>query len=157
MGSSEHVTQVTELRAWPGEIPVSHLYTLGLAGERFFRELMEKERFLGSRCGACHYIYLPPRLYCERCFARLEDWREVGPQGVLRAHTVVYRDMEGRALAEPVMVGLIQLDGADGLLVHRLGEVEASALRNGMAVVPLFAPRQERRGTLNDIRYFRPA
>jgi hypothetical protein len=37
MGSLEHVDRVTELKAWLGEIPVSHLYTTGLAGERFFR------------------------------------------------------------------------------------------------------------------------
>ena len=37
MGSSEHIDRVTDLRAWPGDFPVSHLYTMGVAGERFFR------------------------------------------------------------------------------------------------------------------------
>ena len=32
------------VRLWPGSIPISHRYTAGLAGERFFRALV-------GRCG----------------------------------------------------------------------------------------------------------
>ena len=44
MGSSEQIDRVTDLRAWPGEFPVSHLYTMGIAGERFVRELKDDAR-----------------------------------------------------------------------------------------------------------------
>src|SRR3989304_8423758 len=81
MGSLEQIERVTDLRAWPGDFPLSHLYTMGVAGERFLREIKDKGRFLGARCQECAYTYLPPSLFCSRCFRRLDDWREVGPAG----------------------------------------------------------------------------
>lgn len=50
MGSLEQIERVDQLGQWPGEMPVSFLYTVGVAGERFLRELKDKGRFLGSRC-----------------------------------------------------------------------------------------------------------
>jgi hypothetical protein len=48
------------------------------------------------------------------------------------------------------------LDGGDGGLVHRLGEVAPDELEIGMRVEAVFKPRAEREGSINDIRYFRP-
>ena len=62
MGSLEHIERVTDLRTWPGDIPVRHLYTAGLAGERFLREIKDHGRFLGSRCETCAYTYVPPSI-----------------------------------------------------------------------------------------------
>jgi len=53
MGTTEHIDRVTDLRTWPGEFPVSHLYTMGVAGERFFRQLKDGGRIMGSRCATC--------------------------------------------------------------------------------------------------------
>ena len=41
MGSLEHIERVDQLGQWPGEMPVSFLYTAGVAGERFLRELKD--------------------------------------------------------------------------------------------------------------------
>src|SRR3989304_3521 len=98
MGSSEHVERVTDLRAWPGDFPVSHLYTMGVAGERFFREIKDNGRFLATRCAACDYAHLPPSIFCPRCFAALDEWKEVGPQGTVRAVTLAHLDVEGARL-----------------------------------------------------------
>ncbi len=152
MGTLEHIERVTDLRAWPGDIPVSHLYTMGVAGERFFREIKQKGRFLGARCEPCAYTYLPPSLFCPRCFARLDDWREVGPAGTVRARTLVHRDLDGRRLAEPLAVGLVQLDGADGLLVHHL----ADGAEAGQRVTTVFKEPRRRAGSILDIEHFRP-
>ncbi len=153
MGTLEHIDRVTDLKAWLGDIPISHLYTMGLAGERFFREIKDHGRFLGARCDACAYTYLPPSIFCPRCFARLDDWREVGPDGTVRAHTLVHFDLDGRRLHEPIAVGLVQLDGADGLLVHRL----AAGVQAGQRVAAVFKEPKQRRGSILDIEHFRPA
>ncbi len=157
MGSLDHITSVRELGAWQGEIPLYQVYTAGLAGERFLREIMDNGRILGTRCGACDYTYLPPRAYCERCFAALEEWVEVGPRGTLRAHTVAHLDMRGRRLDPPALIGLIQLDGADGLLVHYLRGVPPGEAKAGLRVRAVLKPRARRTGSILDIQGFRPA
>ncbi|MBI1885991.1 MAG: Zn-ribbon domain-containing OB-fold protein [Chloroflexi bacterium] len=147
--------RATDLRSWPGEMPVSHLYTLGLAGERFFRELMESGRLLATRCERCRYTYMPPRVFCERCFASLDEWVEVGPEGTLRAASAAYVRLEGERLDEPEVYGLIQMDGADGLLLHRLRGVDPQAAE-GLRVKPVLRPKQERQGSILDISHFEP-
>ena len=154
MGSTEHIERVTDLRAWPGDFPVSHLYTMGIAGERFFRELKDSGRFLGTRCAACDHVYLPPSIFCPRCFAALEEWKEVGPQGTVRAVTTAHRGVDGRPLETPETLALIQLDGADGLLAHRIGG--SNDMDIGARVEPVFRDAAEREGSILDIRHFRP-
>ena len=155
MGSIEHIERVTELRAWPGEFPVSHLYTMGVAGERFFRELKANGRLLGTRCADCAHVYVPPSIFCPRCFAALEEWREVGPQGTVRAITTAHRGVEGDVLEAPETLALIQLDGADDLLAHRIGET--NNIEIGARVEPVLEEAAQRRGSILDVRYFRPA
>jgi len=157
MGSPEQISQIEDIHYVYGAIPVNFAYTLGVAGERFFREIMENGRFMGTRCQRCGYTYLPPRLYCERCFAGLDDqWVEVGSRGTVEAFTVAHVDLEGQRLAEPQLLALIRLEGADGLLVHRLGETKAEDVDIGLLVAAVLRPRRQRKGSLLDIRYFRP-
>jgi uncharacterized OB-fold protein len=151
VGSLEHIDRVTELRSWLGEIPVSHLYTAGVAGERFFREIKENGRIMGARCEECAYTYLPPSLFCPRCFRRLEDWREVGPAGVVRARTAVHIDLDGRRLERPRTVALVQLDGADGLLVHFVED----GVGVGQRVTAVFKEPAQRQGSILDVERFR--
>ena len=153
MGSLEHIDRVTDLKAWLGDIPISHLFTMGVAGERFFREIVDNGRFLGARCQACAYTYLPPSIFCPRCFAKLDDWRQVGPAGSVRARTLVHFDLDGRRLDEPIAVGLVQLDGADGLLAHRL----TAGVEVGQRVTAVFKEPPKRVGSILDIQHFRPA
>jgi len=145
-----------QTRAWPGELPYEYKYTAGVAGERFLRELKENGRIMGSRCPACDFTYVPARLYCERCFARLEEWREVGPEGTVAAYTVVHLDLEGKPLAQPQVIALIELDGADGGLVHFLGGVDPAEVYIGMPVRAVLKPPARRQGSILDIRHFRP-
>lgn len=156
MAGLDSITSVRELGTWQGEIPLYQVYTAGLAGERFFREIMEHGRILGTRCGSCSYTYVPPRAFCERCFAALTEWVEVGSRGTLRAHTVAHTDAWGRHLDQPAMIGLIQLDGADGLLVHYLKGVRPGEVKAGLRVRAVFKPRGRRRGSILDIQGFRP-
>ena len=147
MGSLEQISQIENIRYVYGDVPITFQYTQGIAGERFLRELMENRRFLGTRCAQCGYTYLPPRLYCERCFVSLEDaWVEVGPRGTVEAITVAHLDLDDEPLAEPQTMALIRLDGADGLLVHRIGG--AGAAGRGRSGVLRHCPLHERRGRL---------
>lgn len=152
----EKVTKPSEVRRWPGSMPVSHRYTAGLAGERFFRALRDKGVFLATRCERCGVTYCPASAFCPRCLSPLTDYFEVGPRGVLESFTVVYRDLDDQPLDEPVVVGLIRLDGADTVLVHRIDGSDRTALEIGISVQAQFEAKASRKGTLNDIRHFSP-
>ena len=67
----ERTSKPHEVRRWPGAIPVRHRYTPGVAGEVFFSALRDRGVLLGSRCERCRYVYVPARLFCERCFSEL--------------------------------------------------------------------------------------
>jgi hypothetical protein len=142
-------------QAWQGNLPVTSRYTYGLAGERFFRAIQEEGRILGSRCPKCEIIYVPGRVFCERCLGELDEWVDVGTQGEVHTFTLLYVDHDGQRLAQPRLVAFIHL--GDGGLIHELGEVEADEIFIGMPVEAVFKPREERQGGIRDIVYFRPA
>lgn len=140
-----------------GTMPVQFLYTAGVAGERFFSTLRRRGKFAVTRCAECQVTYLPPRIYCERCFADLsETWKEVSPVGRVHTYTIVHRDRSGRPLAAPEVVACIRIDGTDGGLVSRLLNVEPAAVRMEMPVEVVLAPPRQRRGLLADIIGFAP-
>lgn len=147
----------SEIRRWPGSMPVAHRYTAGVAGEAFFRALKERGVFLASVCEECGVTYCPSRAFCERCLAELVGEVEVGPRGTLESFTVVFKGLGGESLDEPVVVGLVRLDGADTVLVCRIGSDDDDVLEIGMRVEPILRPPAEREGGITDIVHFRPA
>jgi uncharacterized OB-fold protein len=150
----EKVTDPRDVRLWEGQIPIAHRYTPGVAGEAFFRALRDRGEFLGSRCESCGLTYCPARLFCERCFSRLEADTVVGPGGRLEAFTIGYVGVEGEQLDEPVVLGLIRPDGANTVLVHYL--IEADQLEVGQTVEPVLKQKRYRTGSILDIKGFRP-
>ncbi len=141
---------------WYGELPVQSLYTAGAAGDRFFKTLKEKGQFLASPCPECGEVYVPPKLYCEKCMVESADWVKVGPSGTLESWTEVYIGLDGKPLEKPVLVGLIKLDGATTSMVHLLSEVEPEGIYIGMKVTPVLKPQAKREGAITDILHFRP-
>ena len=152
----DKVTQVAQTKPWHDEIPVYGQYTFGLAGERFFREMKDHARFVGTRCTACHLTYVPATMFCERCFSELDEWVEVPNQGTVFTYTVLHLDLDDGPLDPPAVLAYVKLDESDGGLVHYLGEVEPDHLSIGMEVEAVFKEAEEREGSILDIRYFRP-
>jgi uncharacterized OB-fold protein len=153
----EKIARPEEVRRWDGEIPVGHRYTPGVAGEAFFAALRDRGVLLGSRCEACSYTYVPARLFCERCFAELTADTEVGPGGVLVSFTIGFVDLQGRPLEEPVTFGLVRLDGADAVLLHRILDPGEEPLEIGERVEAVLRPPGERTGAILDLEGFRLA
>ena len=140
--------------AWIGDLPVTSRYTYGLAGERFFREVKENARILGTFCPDCDHTYVPAALYCERCLAELEQWLEVGNIGEVHTFTLLYQNFDGSVREEPEIVAFIKI--ADGGIVHRLGDISLDEIEIGMPVEAVFKPAEERQGSILDISHFRP-
>ena len=57
---------------------------------------------------------------------------------------------------EPVIMAMIRLDGTQGGVVHYLGEIKPEDVTIGMAVQAVLKPKKERKGSITDIKYFKP-
>ncbi|MCI0637086.1 MAG: Zn-ribbon domain-containing OB-fold protein [Actinobacteria bacterium] len=139
------------VRRWEGDFPVGHRYTPGVAGEAFFTALRDRGVLVGSRCRSCKYTYVPARSFCERCFAELAVDTEVGPGGALVSFTIVFEGVDGAPLDRPETLGLVRLDGADAVLLHRVLDPGDAPLEVGQRVEVVLRPQPERTGSILDI------
>ena len=104
-----------------GAVPISHRYTLGVAGERFFKALRDQQQILASPCPKCNDRLLPPKIYCERCFEETSDeWIALEGPGYIRSFTVLYRSLEEEPLDVAEIVALISWNGVRGGIIHRI-------------------------------------
>jgi uncharacterized protein len=127
-------------RTVAGTMPVAFRYTPGVANTRFFETLRDRGAFLGSRCDRCGVTVVPARLFCERCFDESPTEVECGPEGTLESWTMGHVGIDGEPLDAPVTLGLVRLDGADSVLVHRLLDVGEPEM--GMRVRAVLAPHR---------------
>ena len=142
-------------RTIQGGLPVSFRYTPGVGNTAFLEALRDRGALLGSRCEACGVTYLPARIFCERCMAELTPDTECGPGGELASWTVGHVGIDGEALEEPMPLGLVKLDGADTLLLHRL--LGTGPWEIGARVVLVARPAADRTASILDIEGFQPA
>ena len=156
MAFLERHNSTADLTHWRGEIPVNYVYTAGRAGDKFFKAMM-RGKLVAAKCNTCSVNYLPPRTYCERCFDRIEkNFVEVLPRGQVHAYTVCHKKLDGTPSSTPILLGVIKVNDTDGVLVHYLDEVAAEDIHIGMAVKGVLRPKKERKGSILDIKYFKP-
>lgn len=139
---------------WLGDLPVSSRYSFGVAGERFFREIKENGRIFGTYCENCDHTYVPASMFCERCLSKLNEWIDVGTQGEIHTFTHLFENYDGSNRDTPQLIAFVHI--ADGGIVHLLGEVSTDEVYIGMPVEVVFKPKDERKGSILDIKYFKP-
>ncbi len=150
-------TNPLKLRHVVGDMEADYIYTPGVAGDKFFKALRDEGKFLATHCESCNHTYLPPRMYCERCFSELDKWVEAESSGVVDTFTLVNEDRDGEKLTEPVIVAFIRIDKTNGGLIHRLGGIDAKSAKIGMKVKAVLRDKAKRTGGLTDIEHFKPA
>lgn len=152
----ERTTDARKFRHWEGAMEADYIYTSGVAGERFFIALRDEGRILASRCPDCELDYLPPRMFCEDCFAELTEYVDVPATGRVTAVTLAYVARTGAKLSIPQAWGFVTFKGVRGGLLHRL-LVAPDSGRPGLAVRAKLKPRAARTGTILDIEGFEPS
>ncbi len=156
MALIERIQHTVDATHWRGKIPMNYVYTAGRAGELFFKTLRDKGEFVGTRCESCDMVYVPPRMFCERCFQRIEkNVVKVPNRGVVHTFTICHETYDELSKA-PSIVALIRFDGAEGGLMHWLGDVKLEQLGIDMPVKAVLKPRSKRTGSILDIDYFKP-
>ena len=155
--SLDKIAGPNRIRHWLGDMEADYIYTLGVAGERFFKEIKDKGKIMGAKCTRCNIVYVPARMYCEKCFSELDKWVDVGARGIVHTFTVATIGMDGKSLQEPVIYALIKFPGTCGGLIHRISGISHEKAKIGMEVEAVFKPQIERKASINDIEHFRPA
>jgi uncharacterized OB-fold protein len=65
-------------------------YDTGPYMGRFLTEFRDHKKIWGCKCPSCGYIYSPPHGHCYFCHGvELEEWVELGDEGVLEHFSVV--------------------------------------------------------------------
>ncbi len=64
-----------------------------------YRQFLEEERLMGSKCGSCGQIYASPRPICIQCHSSQMQWIPLSGNGTLAAFTCI-------AIGPPSMAAL---------------------------------------------------
>lgn len=141
---------------WHGEIPLSSLYTAGIAGQVFLERLKAHGEIIGTRCEPCVQVYVPARRFCERCFAELTAYVPVKTEGTIKSFTYCRIGENGAHFKEPDVAVLVQLDGTTTVIFHRLlDNQDPSRVAIGGRVKAVIKPKSQRKGSILDIEGFR--
>jgi hypothetical protein len=156
MGFIEKQTDPTSPMHWRGNMQADYLYPAGVAGEKFFRHLMQMDSFLATRCPKCEKVLFPPRLYCEDCFTEItdNDWTEVPAAGTVRLFTVATRNAHGKKMEQLKIVALIDIERTNGAMLGIIRSQDINKDYCGAKVRAVLRPRERREGTLKDILYW---
>ena len=114
-----------------GKWNFNYTYFAGESASRFFHELRENQRIMGTRCAKCKRLLVPARAYCDVCMATTDEWVEVGPEGTLETFTIITTAFPGLP-KPPIVMAYVTLDGADTALINLvhgvdLSDIEAAA------------------------------
>ena len=86
-------------------------WAAGVAISRFLIELKEG-KIIARKCWKCNRILVPPRMYCEQCYRPTDEWVYVKDTGTVNTYSISHVGTDARRLATPVLVAVVDLDGA---------------------------------------------
>ncbi len=138
-------------------IPINPVFNWSVGNwmENFY-DGMKEGKILGSKCPACGRVFLPPRMICERCFARAEEWVELPATGTVQACTKAAVSVAENGdlvdLEAPEIIAMVKHDGADTCIAARLEGDDASV---GMRVEAVLNPDAD--NVLDLLAAYRPA
>ncbi len=143
-------------------VKAEYAWDTGAAVGKFLAGLKEG-KVLGVQCSGCERTLIPPRAFCELCFAPIDRWVELSGTGVINTFSVSFVNWDATRRDTPEIPAVIEIDGASpGLgILHVLGEVGEdlptvlSKVAIGKRVQAVWKPQSEREGAITDIRYFK--
>lgn len=140
-----------------GIVAPEYNFWVGLVMDKFYDGL-ENKKFIGSKCSKCGKVFLPPRKTCGDCFAKAaEEFVELPETGIVKNFTVAnynVNERKARKLKEQVIVGLVQVDGADTAIITKILNITPDEIKEGMRVKVVWADKIK--GHPKDIKGFEP-
>ena len=140
------------------EPEVQYNWSLGHAMSKFLQGL-KNGKIIGIHCKKCDRVIVPPRLFCEHCYGPTDEWIELPDTGIIETFSISYLDPNARRIKEPILVGVVDLDGTPPHhgFMHYFNEMSKDEIKIGMKVKAVWKPENEREGSITDIKYFKPA
>ena len=148
------MNQEIEKKVYRGAIKVPYKHTAGAYVEKFITEIGKNNKIYGVKCPKCNKVNVPPKMICVECFEKMEEWVEIGNQGIVKGFTVITHSTPVMPFEPPFAYGIIRLDGADTDLVHIIKESDTDKLKIGIKVKAVF--KENPRKSILDIEYFEP-
>ena len=136
-------------------VRLDYTHTAGRAQNRFLTGLIEG-KIRGQRCPSCKKVYVPPRGSGAICAVPTEEEVEVADKGTVTTFCIVNLQFHGQAVEIPYVCGSVLLDGADLPFFGMLAGVEVDKVHMGQRVQAVWLPPEERKASLDNIRYFEP-
>jgi hypothetical protein len=129
-------------------IKINYKYTMG-GQSKFFLEVMNNKKLLGTKCTKCGKTWMPPRINCSDCYAHAE-WIELKQTGTIQVSTIVWYTTSAFIKAIPYAIGFIKLDGAETSFLQGIfsENLVPSKVKKGRRVKAVFL--QEREGKMTD-------
>ncbi len=154
--SSKDIRENRITHTW-WEPEVQYNWALGQAMSKFLTGLKEG-KILGRTCVKCNRVLVPPRMFCEHCYGPTNEWVELEDTGTIETFSISYIDSDARRIEEPILIGVISIDGASPLhgFMHYFGEMTKDDIHIGMKVKAVWKPKNDREGAITDIKYFKP-
>jgi len=93
-------------------------------------------------------------MICFECLEKMEEWVDVGNQGIVNGFIFVSHKTYILSLEPPFAYGIIRLDGTDTEIIHLIKEGDPQKLKISMRVEANFYEKPRKR--ILDIEYFKP-
>lgn len=152
MALFEKIHDVNKISQVKGSIPMEFHYTAGPGLDPFFQGLLDG-KLIGSYCPDCKEIFLPSRLFCEKCFSEHVEKKEISNVGEIESFTTVYEDRFGNKLKKGESLAMIRFPKVTGGLLHKL-QIPTEKIKTGQKVKAIFLSPKERQGKITDIAGF---
>ncbi len=140
-----------------GHLEYDFNWHLGPYWSKFLIEMRDNARFMAVKCDECGNVYIPPRAVCGRCFKEMNEWVEVGPEGVLQGFTIVrfpyINPNNGELMKVPYTAIWVTLDGATTRMMHFSNETDEKNLEVGMRMRAVWA-KEPRPTSIHAVEYF---
>jgi len=86
-----------------------------------FWEAARRHVLMVQRCTQCRQFFFYPRPLCPQCLSRNVEWVAVSGRGRLHTFTINYRPSRHFPGAEPIVIGIVELDEGPRLLSTIVG------------------------------------
>jgi len=133
----------------PDKLVMFYKYSYGMQS-KFFKELKERKKLLGSMCRKCGRVYFPPRASCSECYTGTV-WKEVSNGGVVLSSTTSWYTTSEFFHKVPYAIGYVKPLNADTAILQKIELDGGEFVEPGTKVVAKF--RRVRKGMVSDFWY----
>ena len=152
----EYVGNLKLITKVDGHVNIQYKWVYGSALGKFYNALRTEGKFYGIKCPKCQGVQCPPKAFCGICYEECTEFVELPNVGVLETFTTVYMEFPGQPRKPPYTYGYIKIEGSHTHIYHIIADIEEKDIHVGLRLEPVWESPEKRKGTLYDIKYFKP-